>query len=298
MRSSDYFSCDFKKIFEEQLLEFKSEDAKVHYASKVSELCDFAKKDFLELSKSDVVNYFDAVKRRSNNSKSLWLSIFRSVAKNVDAVRDTNLAENFIISADIHPDVYVDPEKLPPLGEIDKLLSYLKDSNDEQLFLILSLMLETGISINELISLKVGNIAVDTSGRVYLVFLPTVEEGITRYIPISKKTALLLDKQGSKGETFNKDSNIFLNKYHEPISLRSVQMSLKKACEDAKTKPIRLNDVKTIARAAMLKGGASMDSLSYQTGLTKTWFFRLNRLVKEYNTAAASFNILKVDSDV
>ena len=75
-------------------------------------------------------------------------------------------------------------------------------------------------------------------------------------------------------------------------------MSLKKACEDAKTKPIRLNDVKTIARAAMLKGGASMDSLSYQTGLTKTWFFRLNRLVKEYNTAAASFNILKVDSDV
>lgn len=297
MRFSNYFSEEFKNIFEEQISEFKSEKTKSVYSSKVSELCDYSKKDFLDINNSDVVSFFDAVKMRSNNSKCLWLRIFRSVAKNVDAIKDTTLTESFFIPETIKQDIYVDPAKMPSLKSLDVLMAFLKDSDDEQLFLILSLLLETGLSINELISLKVGNVAIDTNGSVFLVFEPKVEEGIRRYIPISKNTALLLQKEGSKGETTSKDAAIFLNrKYRTPLQLRTVEKNLKKACSDAGIESITLRNLKDIARAAMLTGGASVDSLSHQTGMTKQWFFRLDRLVKELDTAASSYNIIKVDS--
>lgn len=297
MRFSNYFSDEFKNIFEEQISEFKSEKTKSVYSSKVSELCDYSKKDFLDINNSDVISFFDAVKMRSNNSKCLWLRIFRSVAKNVDAIKDTSLTENFFIPEVIEQDIYVDPNKMPSLKSLDVLMAFLKDSEDEQLFLILSLLLETGLSINELISLKVGNVAIDTNGSVFLVFEPKVEEGIKRYIPLSKNTALLLQKEGSKGEITSKSSAIFLNrKYRTPLQLRTVEKNLKKACLDAGIESITLRNLKDIARAAMLKGGASVDSLSHQTGMTKTWFFRLDRLVKELDTAASSYNIIKVDS--
>lgn len=298
MRTSNYLSQNTLDLIESHTQDFKSTKSKSVYMSKIIDICDYCEKDFLELTKNDVLEFFDYVKRRSVNTRLLWLRIYRSIAQEADQVYGTRLIDSFILPEQLEQEVYIDPQKMPAISDIDKLLDYLKESGDDQTFLMIALMLSTGISIKELISLKAGNIVVDTEGAVFLMFEPKTKEGITRYIPLTKDIAELLQKFRARGaESIMQNDYIFLNKLDQPLSLRSAQLILQKACEAAGTDPIRLRDLKDIARAGMLKGGATFGALSYQTGLSQTWFFRLDHLVRGMNLAAANYNVLRVTND-
>lgn len=294
MRTSVFFSDEFRDILSEHIAGFKSQKSKSVYSASVSDLCDYLEKDFLDVTAEDIKAYFEHISDKKENTRSFIFHALRSVAITADERRGTSLKKSFFLPSPPVAKIYVDPGDVPPLEDIDRLLVYLKDSGQRQLFVILTLMLETGLSVQELITLERKNFAIDPEGRVFIVFEAKDEYAIPRNVEIRSETAMLVESFGRERPADAVGDSLFLNSKKAPLSLRVFERQLKKACEDAGTGPVRLREVKNVARAAMMKGGASANDLSYQTGLTGAWFFRLNRVVREDIPKASRYSVLKV----
>ena len=293
MESKTYLSPEFLEILEAQLEEMQSLQVRRNYRSAVKRITDFAKKDFLDLSAYDVEAYFKSLPKHSPRSRITIRRMLASVARYVDGTLDTDLERAFIIDVGDGA-IYIEAQELPSYENIDTVLSYLKKKDDMQLFAIIQLALETGLSTGEITALKYGDFCVDANGMP-LIRLDPPENGIYhRNIPLRKELSELILKVGA-GNPFHAASDpVFVNRHKKPISDRVLERDLQTAIEASGAEPFTLRSLRTLGVSEMIRGGAPVDVLSYQLGITDTWFFRLNHAVRDLPKAAASYSHIRV----
>lgn len=294
-KNCEYLSDIFTRTFEEMLTGFKSEKSKNNYRNLVNSLCSYAEKDFLDLEKSDLQGYFGKIHSKSPDTRRQRLSTFKGVAQYMDRALGTKLEEIFNGINTGETTLYTELKELPDYEDIDKVLGVLKELDDSNTFAILALAAETGLNTGDILSLKYNNFFTDKNGSPLIRIEPKVKGALTRNIPLTEKTSKLIDSIGRSHPDSKADDYIFKNTKGDPLSERMVQLHINAACKKAGVEVFGINKVRTLAMAVMMKGGASIKALSYALDETGTWFFRLNHVVHDLPTAAASYNHIKVE---
>lgn len=290
-----YFSEEFSQILDDMTSDFKSEKAKSTYLNLASAITRYCKKDFLDLTKDDVAEYFSKKSTLSDSTKASNLSRYRSMAAKADEKFGTKLSSCFAMETP-PPMKELSLQGLPSYYDIDSVLTSLKEKGDMQTFLLITLALETAFSTSDLADLKLKNIYTDKTDKPYIRFEPAVEGAMPRFVPISKNTSNLIGDvllSRNKAGSFPDDC-VFVNKYGGPLSGRLMERNLRDACIDANVKPFTLNDLKTLSSAKQLKEGIPADVLAQRLGTTGFWFFRLNGVIAELEGEPMKYNHLEV----
>ena len=301
-----YFSDRFNEAFDKMLSEFRksSEKSRQNYRNLAASLCSYSKKDFLCLTRSDVCAYFGELGKLSESTRHQRLSVFRGIAKYMDnkACVSQNLSDVFTGVSTDQRKIYTELEDLPEFSDIDKVLGILKKNNSLDLFVICTLALETGLSLADILSMNYANFMTDKEGRSHIRIEPATEKGETRLIPLRKETALLVDRLGRQNAvnrngmlTFTGRDPIFQNEHGKRLSERMVQYGINSACREASVKSFGISRLRTIAMASMLKNGAPVELLAKSVDETGTWFFHLNYVIKDLDTAPATYCHIKID---
>ena len=297
MTEDTVFSKEFNEVLEKKTASLKNRRTAADYWHLCESLCRESGKDFLLLQKEDVIRYFTLpqVVRRKESSRAAWMRILRSVAKFTDDELGTSTLQAFLIDWQ-EPPADIEADNLPVPESVDRVLSLLKKENDRQLFLIIALVLETGLSTGELCRLNIGSFVLDAKGCPMIRIAPESDDGLYRNIPLTRETAALVSETGlllPDGFRRYKDP-FFVNQRGERITERVLQINLRNACLRAGEKPFTLTALRNLAITSMLQGGATADMLSYQLGITDNWFFRLDHAVRDLPKAAANYSHLKV----
>lgn len=291
------FSKEFSEVLEKKMASLKNRRTASDYRHVVESICRESGKDFLILCREDVERYFmlPQIARRKESSRAAWMRILRSVAKFTDAELGTSTLQAFLIDWQ-EPPADIEIDDLPVPESVDRVLSLLRSENDRQMFLVITLVLETGLSTGELCRLNIGNFALDVKGHPMIRIEPECEDGLYRNIPLSTETAALVSETGlllPDGFRHYKDP-FLVNQRGERMTERVLQLNLRNACLRAGEKPFTLTSLRNLAITSMLQGGATADILSYQLGITDNWFFRLDHAVRDLPKAAANYSHLKV----
>ena len=163
-----YFSEQFKNIFKGMLMGLKKDTTRYDYCLNVSGICSMAGKDFLALDAQDINKYFrEAAKSMTPSSLRSRLNSFKSIARACDESTKGNLYDRFSVIKLEEFDELIDPKSLPSYEEIDKVLSYLKLTDDMTTFVAISLALRMSLTTDEVCSL--------TRGQFY-------RDGVSRYL--------------------------------------------------------------------------------------------------------------------
>lgn len=297
MTDGKVFSEEFSEVLERKCASLKNSRTASDYRRVCESLCRESGKDFLLLDKEDVARYFtlpQAIKRKES-SRAAWMRILRSVAKFTDAELGTSTSQAFLIGWQ-EPSADIEASDLPVPESVDRVLTLLRKENDRQLFLVITLVLETGLSTGELCRLNIGNFVLDTKGRPMIRIAPENEDGLYRNIPLSIETAALVSETGlllPDGSRRFGDA-FLINQRGDRMTERVLQMNLRNACIRAGEQPFTLSSLRNLAVTSMMQGGAEPDMLSYQLGITDNWFFRLNHAVRDLDKSAANYSHLKV----
>lgn len=291
----DFMSEEFYGVLMEKTGALKSTQTAANYIGAVMSLCRYCGKDFLSLTREDVDGYFRSIETRKKFTRSSRLTIFRSVAKEADRRLGTDTLQRFNVNLE-RPELAIEASQLPANRDVDAALSYLSKSGDVMLTAVIATVLETGLSTSEICGLKIGNVLIEGTGRPLLRLEPAVEDGMYRNIPLTKGTAGLIAKAGLLTDPSRRTAqdSLFVNRSGDPLTERTLQIRLRDACRKAGVKAFTLQELRSLAVAHMMKGGATADMLSYQLGVTDNWFFRLDHAVRDLDMSAAGCSHLRI----
>ena len=184
------------------------------------------------------------------------------------------------------------PEDLPDLDSVDKVLSYFKQEGDMVGFLSCSMVLRCALTTNEMVKMERNMFLQDANGN-YGIRMQLTNHA-TRFVKIPDDIADLI-KQYALQRT-DRLPNLFLNKKRRPISARALQNRLLEACQKSGVKPFTYNELRTLNQAIMIKSGASLEKIAQYVNLKQTdWFFRYNRVVEELEDSAVDYVHIKVE---
>jgi len=295
-QKSVYASPEFESLLEEIAEGLKLEHTKKVYVSEACDLMDFAKKDFLKLSHGEVKAYFDSLCGLGRKTLVKKLSILRSIARKCDEMYNLSLITSFTGVTEPTPDEYIRLNELPALPDVGKVLSYLYNEGEYELYAILSLAIETGLSTEEICSLEYKDFFYDPSGQRFIKLAADSLSAPERFIPLKEETAELIEKIGGTRKSARGSDRIFRNRRGGAMTERVLQMKLHDACGKTGVKPFGIAKCRSLAIASILAAGGPVESLSYQLNLTNRWFYRYNHVVKELKTSAIAYNPLSADA--
>lgn len=288
----DMFLYEIWPLYEQTL---KTKKAKDNYLMYVRQICTYCNKDFLNLTKDDVANYFDSQWEQDLRKKTInmKLSIMRSISSFIVANRRRfNLPDYtniFLSYGRIDIDTYFDEGDIPNKKEIDKLLSYCK--TDKQLFCIISLVFRCALSASEVCDLCVESFIRIDSGELAILFV----EGETERIVAIPSDIDIIVQPFIDVAIAKSNKHIFLNKWGKPLKLHNLQSLLKnKERENNMDKRITLQDIRNSSIFYMLFGGADFRTVSKYTNTDGRWLFRYEHMLSEFTEPPCNYMHIKI----
>lgn len=286
MRKSEYMSDFFvNQIYAGYAVTKKKRSTAEEYFNSARRICDFCKKDFLDLTKNDARLYYEYLEKEAAEGKISNRTIkarfvgFRQLAKYILTAYPDNMEEDpfdgvFLPKADESMHI----QRIPSLEEIDKLLTATKD--DKQTHLILCMICRMGITAQETVRLKRSQIVEVGEGDIGIIYVE--KDGKTetvRIVPEDIKDKLLM----FCAEHPNEDL-LFHNQYNNPLTLRNLDHLLKKYSEVAgiETK-CSVKDLRNRAILSMLHAGADPKEVAQYAGIGMV---RARQFVAEGNIIA------------
>lgn len=265
-------------------------------------ICDFSKKDFLLLTKEDAKAYFEYLKKQEAEGKISSRTIkvrfvgYNQLARFICAGYPEQMKENpFEHIALPFTEEHIKYQRIPTMGEIDKLLTAAWD--DEQMFLILCLICRMGLTASETVRLKKQQIVEIDEKTIGIICLE--KDGKTevlRPIPEDVKD-LLLDFIKNNGV----ENELFHNEWNKPLTERNLDYLIKKysALAGIETK-CSVKDLRNRAILSMLQANASPEEVSKYAGIGMV---RVKQFVNEGNILSecpadlVNFRIVSKSSD-
>lgn len=225
----------------EQLVEFLKELQKHH----VNEV----KKEDIEafLAKMNKDGYTPkSVSRKINSTRTFY----RFLKINEYVTDDPSL----LIA---HPKYQLAPPRILTPTEYRALRDAAR--NDLRMSAIIELLLQTGIRIGELTSLKLSDIQKDS------LHVPALEKHSERIVPLNKRAEEALKKYLDVRPKATED-HLFITKSGKPFLIRNIRTSVERYFRLAEIKKAKVNDLRHTFVAHHLKHGASLVLLSKMLG--------------------------------
>lgn len=288
MRRSEYMSDMFvNQIYAGFAATKKKKRTADEYFLAATHICDFAKKDFTDLTKEDAKAYWDFLEchEKADGTKISKRTIkmrfvgLKQLAKYIMAAYPDYMEENpFDGIALPETNESLRLQRIPSLKEIDDLLSACK--SDTQMFLIVSMISRMGLTAKEVVNLKKQQILETGENEIAILFL--AKDGKTeelRPVPEDIKDMLLgyIDKNGV-------EEHLFFNQWGKTLTERNLDYLLKKYSELAGTETFfSVKDLRNRAILSMLQTGTDPRTVAQYSGIGMV---RVNQFVAEGNVLA------------
>lgn len=131
--------------------------------------------------------------------------------------------------------------------------------NDARMSAIIELLLQTGIRIGELTSLRLSDIQKDS------LHIPAMEKHEERVVPLNKRAQEALKRYMEIRPNADED-HLFITKSGKPFLIRNIRTSVERYFRLAEIKNAKVNDLRHTFVAHHLKHGASLVLLSKMLG--------------------------------
>lgn len=243
-----YFSQEFLDVLDAYKLEIFNPRTYSEIRKAVSNICNFCKKDFLQLDGSDVQHFFDDMCSRNLSLKTI------STRKSFYVKLSSFIAERFPELNYFNPFAALQPisvdnsrislAHIPSLEEVDAVLQASR--KDITAYTILTLAFRVALTASQLLSLKSDYIHIK-EGVMYLQFPPDIY-GQEMIVTLPRDVAdVLAEYLAVKGISENSSSQfVFLNKRGRNMSLRNLdKMTQKYVSLSNVEKPYTLRDLRS-----------------------------------------------------
>lgn len=131
--------------------------------------------------------------------------------------------------------------------------------NDSRMFAIIELLLQTGIRIGELASLRLGDI------KENAVHIRPIEKHEERDVPLNKPAKESLERY-LKNRPQVEDDHVFITKSGKPFLVRNIRTAIERYFRLAEIENAKVNDLRHTFVAHHLKNGVSLVLLSKLLG--------------------------------
>lgn len=294
-----YLSNTFLKIFDDYTAShLKGERTRSEYKYVIFSLCNSAERDFLNLEQSHMVEFLTAGAGGDGriSANSFKLRVIHAIARYIDENADNySIVPRYLallspLDPKI-PEAEYDPNNLPSLEDINTVLTHSKNDQDMVLFLACALVLRCSLTLNELIKLEKTNFFQDLNGNYGLrLKLSSLADRFVK-IPDDVAEVIIQYSRGRKDDM----PALFISKRGTPMTKRTLQDRLHKACLDCGITPMSFNELRVLSIAYMIQGGAALDKVAAYTNMKKTdWLFRYNRVVAEISDAACDYSHIRI----
>lgn len=293
-----YLSTTFLSLFDSYAAErFKDPKTRIEYWQNICYLCNYTKTDFLQLTQPLVQEYFSSITSSASlgtrrNRMSIYLAIARYADENALLYHlGASITSVFLMVGIEHLNMEYKLEDLPPLQDVDRILSYFKDTGDIVMFISMAMALFCSQSTSMIVKLRKEMFFQDLAGNYGLRI--RVSNLNDRFVKIPEELAqLIIQYTQSRSDS---SPYLLLNAYLEPLTARVLQQRLRNACDACGVHPFTLNKLLILGTTLMIKGGAPLDKIAEHINVKKKdWFFRYNRVVKELDTSAVDYIHLKL----
>ena len=270
------------------------------YFNSAKMICEYSRKDFLDLTADDAKAYYnylqkcEAEGKISNRTIKMRFVGYNQLAKFIcvgyPEMMKYNPFETILLP---FAEENMKIQRIPTMTEIDKLLTAAKD--DDQMFLVLCLISRMGLTAKETVSLKKGQITETGENAIGIICLD--KDGKTevlRPVPEDVKDILLEYIERHKSEGL-----LFYNNHNNPLTERNLDYLMKKYSDLAgiETK-CSVKDLRNRAILSMLQANASPQEVAQYAGIGMV---RVKQFVNEGNIIAqcpadlVNFRIVKAD---
>lgn len=295
---SDLFLSDIYPYIESK---FRSEDTKKHYRTFLNHICDFCKKDFVELTEADVRRYMDAMMNgtlKNANGKpfaktaiSVRLSCLRSIAGSLDESEglypipfDYSSPFKRLTIADT-PDIK--EERVPTVEDIDRILQFA----DGQMLALTLLAYRCCLTVAELMHLEKNQFAVDGKGRLFIHITPAVAPERDVKIPddIRPEIERHLNRIGP-------DTNfVFTNKRGGPFIEKTLYTTFRKLVVKAGTSSVwSLQDIRNAGIVHLLHSKVNPEEVASFLGVLPKWIKRYDKVVEGLDLQPNELSVVQV----
>ncbi len=300
---SRYISDEFKNrvwaLFSAQLHKTNTRNA---YWTAVCRICDYLKKDFLEITAADAQEYFDMLSSGGITKKNgdrytvasiyIFYSQLRAVSnfiiENNSTFHDLAHKAPFTFVKIKEPSQTVELSYMLSIKDIGRILTALKGTD---LYFITNLAFRLGLSSNNIIKLRPSDVQVAKNDRLLLEIRPDSPLKSSRHLVVPEDMAADLQKYLDTVPLSCK--TLFHNTRYEPLTRKTLDYNLKKATEKAGYKGVTLQRIRTSAGHHMAKAGATPTSIALQLGINERHVTRFTGSLDELEGQASEK--LKID---
>lgn len=230
-RKSIYFSEEFTAYLTTYTNSFRNERTAAETWGAVRVLCDYLKKDFLDIDGTDASHFFDYMASRAsqgtlksttiNSRKSIYNKLSVFLHEQYPEIEFTN---PFVLIRPLSHKACIKPSKIPTLAEIDAILEASKE--EPMYYLILSLAFRAALTATNIISLRQDNIQKTDTG-LCIHYAGTGIKG-DQIISLPDDIATLLSNYIAGMTYIDTAGHLFYNKYHNPLTLRNLDKAVEK----------------------------------------------------------------------
>lgn len=246
-------STEFKNFLKEK---GHSTSTIVAYGKDIEQLVDFLdelqKHSVNEVTKEDLEAFLAKMNKEGYTPKSVSRKInstrtfYRFLKINEYVTDDPSLLV-------AHPKYQLAPPRILTPTEYRALRDAAR--NDARMSAIIELLLQTGIRIGELTSLRLPDIQKDS------LHVPSMEKHAERNVPLNKRAQEALKRYLEIRPKVTED-HLFITKSGKPFLIRNIRTSVERYFRLAEIKNAKVNDLRHTFVAHHLKHGASIVLLS------------------------------------
>ena len=305
-RLTPYCSDFTLDAFSQYRKHFKNTRTANEYAYMFADFFNLLKKDILQISAEDVHYYFSSVRDKySNHSLCTRIRALRAFARYLDAEASNDTDDFDMVVPDLQreepaeisdtgrftglfPEFSFECEQPLVVGitmrDIDRVLSTLMDEQNVTLFAIISLVLRTGITTEEICGLKIQQLVTNGQADQCGIMILGIRNRFIKVHLISSHCCYCFPSKQTM-----KTGNLFLTGLKRcPFTQRNLLLEIKKACLRAEVRPFTLQQLRNFAILLMLRSHAPEELVSDYISTDSRW-------MSKYKEAAPSLNAAPCD---
>lgn len=311
-RLTPYCSDFTLDAFSQYRKRFKNARTANEYAYMFADFFNYLKKDFLQISAGDVHYYFSSSSNKySKHSLCTRIRALRAFARYLDA-EDSNNADDFdmvisnlqgeeeIETADagrfsvLFPEFSFECDQPLVVGitmqDIDRVLATLMDEQNITLFAIISLVLRTGMTTEEICGLKIQQLVTTGKTDQHGIMIPGIRNRFIK-IPSDLFSLLILLSE----QTANEADALFLtNRNRCPFTQRNLLFEIKKACQRAGVHPFTLQQLRNFSILLMLRSHTPEELIENYVSIDSRWMTKYKQASRDLKAGPGDYVCLSL----
>lgn len=247
----------FKKYLNEKK---RSTSTIVAYGKDIQQLVAFleelAKHNIHEITKEDIQAFLAKLSKNGYTPKSISrkLNSVRTFYRFLKVSEYVTDDPSLLVA---HPQYQLAPPRILSPTEYRALRDAAR--NDSRMFAVIELLLQTGIRIGELASLKIADVQKDA------LHVPSIESHAERVVPLNPRAKEALDRYLEVRPKIKSD-HLFITKSGKAFLIRNIRTAVERYFKLAEIKNAKVNDLRHTFVAHHLKHGASLVLISKVLG--------------------------------